>query len=121
MEYYEVKDVSESKEIKAAFDYAVENNIQYYRAISKTNAIYGWDCKATIGKPNGQHIKALPEQEWFENPYYQEPEEVIEEAVEEINDVIDETIENVEEVTEKIDYEALYKEKCAEFDSLKKD
>jgi hypothetical protein len=117
MENYEVKNVAQANEIKAAYDYAVVHNIKFYRAISKTNAIYGWDATPVVGKPNGQHIKALAGQEWFENPHYVEP--VVDEKVDE---VVDDIVKQVDEVVdEKVDYEALYNQKCKEYDKLRED
>lgn len=108
MEIYEVKGVSQASEIKKAYEEAVKANAPKYRAVSKTNLIYGWDEKAN------KFVKAEIGQEWFENPHYVAPAEPIEEIVEE-------TVEEVVEPIEEIDYKALYEAKCAEFDNLKAD
>lgn len=62
--HYEKKPISRSIEIKAAYEYAVKHNIKYYRCISKTGVIYGWNGNA--------HVRAADGQEWFENPKYVE-------------------------------------------------
>lgn len=123
MENYEVKGVSNASEIKKAYTEAVAGNNKYYRAVSKTNQIYGWD------ENTNNFVKAQAGQEWFENPHYVEPiEEPIEEKVdilEEMVEVANEMVEEVkaEEVVEEkepeVDYKALYEEKCVELDNLK--
>lgn len=124
MEQYEVKEVTQASEIKKAYEEAVKANAPKYRAISKTNLIYGWDEKAN------KHIRAEVGQEWFDNPHYVEPiEEKVEKAeepiIEEMVEVANEMIEEVkaeEKVAEpEIDYKALYDEKCKEVDGLKED
>lgn len=85
--YYEKSPVSSANEIKAAYNYAVEHNIKYYRTVSRTGVIYGWD--------GTRHVRAQGGQEWFENPEYKEPEpepeiieaEEVEEAPEEIEEI----------------------------------
>ena len=126
MENYEVKGVTQASEIRNAYEEAIKLNAKYYRAISKTNIIYGWDVNAI--KPDGtkgMHVKAVAGQEWFENPHYVEEETVepIEQMVEVANELVEEVKaeETVQEVVEKIDYKALYEEKCAEVDNLKED
>ena len=119
--YYEVKDVSQSSEIKKAYEEAVKSNAPKYRAVSKTNQYYGWDEKAN------KFIKAEIGQEWFDNPHYTAPiEEPIEEAVEPIveemvevaNEMVEEVkAEEVVETVEEVDYKALYEEKCVELDN----
>lgn len=124
MENYEVKGVSQASEIRKAYEEAVKANAPKYRAISKTNLIYGWDEK------DNKFIKAEIGQEWFENPHYIAPVETIEET----EDVLDEVVEVAEEMVEEvkaeevveekepeIDYKALYEEKCQEVDGLKED
>ena len=124
--YYEVKGVSQATEIRKAYEEAVKSNAPKYRAVSKTNLIYGWDEKAN------KFIKAEIGQEWFDNPHYVAPietvEEPIEEAVEPIveemvevaNEMVEEVkAEEVVEETEEIDYKALYEEKCKEFEEVK--
>lgn len=105
--YYEAKDVSQSTEIRSAYEAAIKANAPKYRAVSKTNKYYGWDEKSN------KFIKAQIGQEWFDNPYYVEPvkEEPIEESIEEIEPVV--------EPEPAIDYKALYDEKCAEIETLK--
>lgn len=126
MENYEVKGVSNASEIRDIYKYAKDNNVKYYRAVSKTNQIYGWN------ENTNNFVKAQAGQEWFENPHYQAPsvEEPIEEKaeiLEELEEVANEMVEEVkaEEVvaenatTEEIDYKALYEEKCAELEEVK--
>ena len=78
--YYEVTDISTPAEVHAAYKHSVENNVKYYRAISKANhMIYGWDTR------KGQYImldsalKNIPESVekvgdayWFINDKYSE-------------------------------------------------
>lgn len=120
MENYEVKGVSQASEIRKAYEEAVKANAPKYRAISKTNLIYGWDEKAN------KFIKAEIGQEWFENPHYVAPVETIEET----EDVLDEVVEVAEEMVEEVkaeevekepevDYKALYEEKCKELEEVK--
>ena len=112
MENYEVKGVSQATEIRKAYEEAVQANAPKYRAVSKTNLIYGWDEKTN------KFIKAEIGQEWFDNPHYAAPvEETIEEPIEEMVEVANEMIKEVkaEEVketltTEEIDYKALYEQ-----------
>lgn len=134
MENYEVKGVSQTSEIKKAYEEAVKANAPKYRAVSKTNLYYGWDEKTN------KHVRAEIGQEWFDNPHYVAPvEEVVEEIseeqiIEELAQVAEEMVEEVkteevvaentttEEVKEpEIDYKALYEEKCQEVDGLKED
>ena len=119
MENYEVKGVSQATEIRQAYEEAVKANAPKYRAISKSNAIYGWDEKTN------KHVKALIGQEWFDNPHYVAPvEEPIEEPiVEEMVEVANEMVEEVkaEEKEPEVDYKALYEEKRKEVDGLKED
>ena len=112
MENYEVKGVSQATEIRKAYEEAVKANAPKYRAVSKSNLIYGWDEKAN------KFIKAEIGQEWFDNPHYVEPieEKVEEEAeepiVEEMVEVANEMIEEVkaqETVEEKTNFEEMYK------------
>lgn len=127
MENYEVKGVSQATEIKKAYEEAVKANAPKYRAVSKSNLIYGWDEKAN------KFIKAEIGQEWFENPHYVAPvetveepiveEPIIEEMVEVANEMVEEVkAEDVKETltTEEIDYKALYEEKCVELEEVKK-
>jgi hypothetical protein len=118
---YEVKGVSQATEIRKAYEEAVKANAPKYRAISKTNLIYGWDEKAN------KFIKAEIGQEWFDNPHYVAPiEETVEPIVEEMVEVANEMVEEVkaEEVEEpeepEVDYKALYEEKCKELEKVKK-
>lgn len=116
MENYEVKGVSQSSEIRKAYEEAVKANAPKYRAVSKTNLIYGWDEKAN------KFIKAEIGQEWFDNPYYVAPVETIketEDVLDEVVEVAEEMVEEVktEETVEKIDYKALYEEKCVELEN----
>ena len=120
MEIYEVKGVSEASQIKKVYEEAVKGNLQYYRAVSKTNQIYGWD------EQSNKFVKAQVGQEYFENPHYVAPvvEETIEEPIEEVEPIVEEMVEvadvmveevKVEEVkenltTEEIDYKALYEQ-----------
>ena len=110
--YYEVKGVSQATEIRKAYEEAVKANAPKYRAISKTNLIYGWDEKTN------KFIKAEIGQEWFDNPHYQPIEEVIEDSIIETVEVKDEEV-VVENTTEEIDYKALYEEKCKELEEIK--
>lgn len=128
MENYEVTNVSETSEIKKAYEEAVAQNSKYYRAVSKSGAIYGWNTEAINPKTGmkGYYIKAVAGQEWFENDKYVEPivektnEEIIDEAVEALNETVEETketvvepenaptneeTEKVEEVINKVDME----------------
>lgn len=116
MENYEVKGVSQATEIKKAYEEAVKANAPKYRAVSKSNLIYGWDEKIN------KFIKAEIGQEWFDNPHYVAPvEEPIEEAVEPIEQMVEVANEMVEEVkaeetvsqakaVEELDYRALYEQ-----------
>lgn len=115
---YEIQGVTQSSEIKKAYEEAVKNNAEYYRALSKSNLIYGWDENAN------KHIRAEIGVEWFKNPHYVEPvaSEVVEEKpIEEVNcDIIS------AELAENKDYKALYeqaqisiKELIQENDALK--
>lgn len=131
MENYEVKGVSQATEIRKAYEEAVKANAPKYRAVSKTNLIYGWDEKAN------KFIKAEIGQEWFDNPHYVAPvepiEEPIEEAVEPIEQMVEVANEMIEEVkaeevkaeevvaekVEETDYKALYEEKCKELEEVK--
>lgn len=63
--FYEKTEVSIPEEVKAAYEYAVSNNIKFYRAVSKTGTYYGY--------LNGRAVRAEDGQEWFENPEYKEP------------------------------------------------
>lgn len=63
---YEKTGVSLPDEVKAAYEYAVENNYKHYRAVSKTGTYYGY--------VNGRVVHADAEQEWFDNPEYVEPQ-----------------------------------------------
>lgn len=110
MENYEIKGVSQATEIRKAYEEAVKANAPKYRAVSKTNLIYGWDEKTN------KFIKAEIGQEWFDNPHYVAP---VEETIEETEDVLDEVVEvaeemveevKAEETVEKIDYKALYEQ-----------
>lgn len=112
---YEVKGVSQAPEIKKAYEEAVKGNAPKYRAVSKTNQFYGWDEKAN------KFIKAEIGQEWFDNPHYVAPIETVEEPIEEMVEVANEMVEEVvaeNTTTEKVDYKALYEEKCVELDKL---
>lgn len=119
MENYEVKGVSNASEIRDVYKYAKDNNVKYYRAVSKTNQIYGWN------ENTNNFEKAQAGQKWFENPHYQAPsvEEPIEEAeiLEELKEVANEMVEEVkaEETVKEVDYKALYEEKCAELEEVK--
>lgn len=69
MDKYEVKDIEYVPQIKICYDYAVDNNIKYYRALSKTGKIYGYF--------NNSHVEAseynatyIDGELWFENPNY---------------------------------------------------
>ena len=131
MENYEVKGVSQATEIRKAYEEAVKANAPKYRAVSKSNLIYGWDEKTN------KFIKAEIGQEWFDNPHYTVPIETIEEPIEEVVEpIVEEAREPgvemvgievkdeevvLENTTEKIDYKALYEEKCKEVDGLKED
>ncbi len=112
--YFEVKNVSQSSEIKKAFEEAVKINAPKYRAISKTNQYYGWDETAD------KFVKASIGQEWFDNPYFKAEEP----KTDEIDDNIeDEDTENTqipekEIETEETDYKALYVKKCEELNDL---
>ncbi len=119
MENYEVKGVSNASEIKKAYTEAVADNYKYYRAVSKTNQIYGWN------ENTNNFVKAQAGQEWFENPHYVAPsveepieEPIVEEMVEVANEMVEEikAEEIVEEKEPEVDYKALYEEKCAELD-----
>ena len=127
--YYEVKGVSQATEIRKAYEEAVKSNAPKYRAVSKTNLIYGWDEKAN------KFIKAEIGQEWFDNPHYVAPIETVEEPIEEaVEPIVEEMVEvanemveevkaeeTVEEKEPEVDYKALYEEKCKETDGLKED
>lgn len=114
MENYEVKGVSQASEIKKAYEEAIKSNAPKYRAISKTNAIYGWDATAN------KFIKAQGGQEWFDNPHYVAPvEEIVEEPIEVVEEKVEEVIEPIEEKEPEVDYKALYEEKCAELEEIK--
>lgn len=99
---YEIQGVTQSSEIKKAYEEAVKNNAEYYRALSKSNLIYGWDETAN------KHVRAEIGNEWFKNPHYVEPvaSEVVEEKpIEEVNsDIIS------AELAENKDYKALYEQ-----------
>ncbi len=69
--HYEAR-ATVSHEVEAAFNYAKEHNIKYYRAVSGGGAFFGWE--------NGRHVKAKDGVEWFENPFYTEPKEEKEES-----------------------------------------
>ena len=121
MENYEVKGVSQATEIKKAYEDAVKANAPKYRAVSKTNLIYGWDEKTN------KFIKAEIGQEWFDNPHYVAPEEPVEEPiVEEMVEVAKEMVEEVkaqetiaEPVEEKPNFEAMYNEAEGTIKALK--
>ena len=118
MENYEVKGVSQATEIRKTYEEAVKANAPKYRAVSKTNQYYGWDEKTN------KHVKAEVGQEWFDNPHYQPVEEVIEEPIQEMVEVANEMVEEVKaqetvEAVKKIDYKALYEEKCKELEEVK--
>lgn len=125
MENYEVKGVSQATEIRKAYEKAVKANAPKYRAVSKTNLIYGWDEKAN------KFIKAEIGQEWFDNPHYVAPVETVEEPIEEaVEPIVEEMVEVANEMVEEVkaeekepevDYKALYEEKCKEVDGLKED
>lgn len=116
--YYEVKGVSQATEIRKAYEEAVKANAPKYRAVSKTNLIYGWDEKAN------NFIKAKIGQEWFDNPHYVAPVETVEEPIEEtVEPIVEEMVEvanemveevkaeeTVEKAVEEVDYKALYEQ-----------
>lgn len=116
MEKYEVKNIGNASEIREVYRHAKDNNIKYYRAVSKTNQIYGWNEQAN------NFVKAQAGQDWFENPHYQERIEVKTDILEEVEEVANEMVEEVKveetvvEQVEKVDYKALYEEKCIELD-----
>ena len=104
MENYEVKGVSQATEIRKAYEEAVKANAPKYRAISKTNLIYGWDEKAN------KFIKAEIGQEWFDNPHYVAPVETVEEPIEE-EPVVEEMVEVANEMVEEVKAEEKTEEK----------
>lgn len=120
--YYEKTNITSAAEVKAAYDYAIENNYKYYRAVTEKGTIFGWG--------EGQHIKANIGQEWFENLLYKEQTKLQEMLIEkpltehanqpinEISETVDEAP-IVDEVPITTDYVALYKEKCDEFEKYK--
>ena len=131
--YYEVP-VTTSNDIKNAYQYAVSNNIKFYRCIAKDGSIYGWD--------GSKYIKAKEGQKWFEHPEYKEHENTVDPHIclnerffEEENVSVKEVALNAEKPTETaeevvktdiIDYKALYEqayallnEKQKELDEIK--
>ena len=145
MENYEVKNISQTSEIKKAYEEAVAQNAKFYRAISSSGAIYGWNSEGINPKTGlkGVHVKAVDGQEWFENDKYVEPivektdDEIIDEAVEALDKELDESNAEVQEIVEEakeevvnevateeptteqtVDYKALYETAIAEKDEL---
>lgn len=120
--YYEKTNITSAAEVKAAYDYAIENNYKYYRAVTEKGTIFGW--------VEGRHIKANIGQEWFENLLYKEQtklqgvlaENPLTECANEHINKISETVDEmpvVDEVPATTDYVALYKEKCVELEKYK--
>ena len=65
--YYSVN-ANSSGEVYGAYLYAKAHNIKYYRAVSKSGKFFGW--------VDGTHVEATSGQEWFENSFYIEPEQL---------------------------------------------
>lgn len=123
--YYEVKGITRTTEIEAAYKHAVECNYKYYRAVSEKGAFFGW--------VDGKHIKAAEGQEWFINSSYipvqseensKEPSmDMTFETVEQLNNEIsistkEDTI-KAEESHDEPDYKSLYEEAAIERDQYK--
>ena len=102
--YLEIKGVSTAPEIEETYLQAVKENIPYYRAISKTGKIYGWEINSLY--PNGHHVPAKEGQEWFVNEKYVEPTE--EEPIESIAKQPEFLAETVEK--DETDYKAKYED-----------
>lgn len=128
MEKYEVKGISQSNEIKGAYETAVAENKEFYRAISGSGKVYGWVGGKHALADNGNSVEVDGER-WFRNDKYVAPtdektdDKVLEEAVEAIEEVIEQPVEEKAEepVAEKVaetDYKALYEAEVAKVADL---
>ena len=95
----EMQDVVAKAEVKELFDYVVENNIQYYRAVTS--------AKSGKKRYYFDEEKGCPQvgvnTEWFANPHYQEKVVVEQETVEIENDIEDEVEVDVEDLIKQRD------------------
>lgn len=88
--FYETFDITKPDEVKAAYLFAQENNIKYYRAISKANhGIYGWDARKgqyimldTALKTSPNSVEQVEGAYWFVNSNYIVPATNAQEAQE---------------------------------------
>ena len=107
---YEIVGVQAIQQIKQAYEAAVAQNKKFYRAVSASGKIYGWEI--TPGTPQGHKVNAQPSQEWFINPYYVEPQENVEEVVDELVEIEPEQIDDVP------GYKEMYEKSVVENKSL---
>ena len=112
-QHCEMQDVAAKVEVKQLYDYVVENNIPFYRAVT---AAKSGKKRYYFDEEKGPPVTAV-NQEWFENPHYQAPvKEIVveEETYEEVEQERDELDNEIAELEEKYDallekYEALEK------------
>lgn len=136
MEKYEVENIVTAAEVEAAYKHAVDENIKFYRGVSRSKHFYGWDARERKLIKDGEGGEIIDGEIWYINDKYIEPveeevEEIPVEAIEEptteipeeidisLEDVVEEPVEAIvepveapveEEPTDEIDYKKLCEE-----------
>lgn len=124
--YYEIP-ISKTTQLKEAYEYAVANNIRYYRGVSRSGKYYALDENGNLVNLTGK------EHEWQENDKYVAPVAVAADPVEDEIESSDNEIEIAsdgftEEDTsngetaytkaaeDTVDYKSLYEDAISELD-----